>query len=816
MTRATVTAGVRPHAKRRQWWRLRGSIANLLRLLVAVPLLAVVAFAGLTLLGTVRQVVEAGDTQRLVGLASDAGSLAHALQVERAAAASVLTSSEQSEGAALEAFERHVAQTSLVIAAFEQHGTPTDAVTPTIRQIATGLENLATVRSQVRSSPSATLSSVSFSYRILIADLLALREGAVAAGASSQFLDDARAASALAQAGESVGQLQIVVLRSLAIGELTPSAQQESASVQARLVEAGTLFLSVARPAWSAEWERVGTDPQVITAQRQQDEVGRAIPGEQLALDVDEWVTGTNAWSAELYALQRTVDTAVADQAATARRVEVRNAAAQAGGILVAVALAAVLTSLVARRITRRLRRLRESANTAAFQRLPEVVRELNAAPPGTVSPRDIADRSAAGLILDGEDEIAEVGGAVQALHREAVRTAGEQVAMRERIAEMFVHLSRREQRLVDALLLQIDRVEFDETDPDRLQQLYELDHLATRMARTNQNLLVLGGSGTSRIREGTVPMVRVVQAALSQIEQYTRVWIGAFDDGLRLAGEAVDEIVHLLAELLDNATTYSSPETEVWVIGRTMSDRLIVQVVDEGVGLSAERREQINGQLAAPGAVEVAGVQAMGLIVVGRLAERWGVRVELRPGAEGGTVAEVAISMTLLSWSEPVTQADQPATAAVPFPSRPSAGIRKSIGATPTMSPSASVSPREQNRFAGPAPLFAPEASVDASPPSADQRTVNGWFRTALDGDDVVVTWPPDHGDRWAAALEQVAPLVAAAGLPQRIPQQQLVPDAPAQSGPDEAPRRLDPTTIAAAMSAYARGVAGHRAPSP
>src|SRR6185312_7765538 len=125
----------------------------------------------------------------------------------------------------------------------------------TLRRVDTGLGNLANVRGQVRYSDAATLSSVSFSYRILIADLLALRE-AVAAGTSAQIVDDVRVAAALAEAGESIGQLQIVVLRSLAMGELTPAAQQEVAGTSARLVEASTVFLNLAETSWAAQWER--------------------------------------------------------------------------------------------------------------------------------------------------------------------------------------------------------------------------------------------------------------------------------------------------------------------------------------------------------------------------------------------------------------------------------------------------------------------------------------------------------------------------------------------------------------------------------
>ncbi|QSB13268.1 nitrate- and nitrite sensing domain-containing protein [Natronosporangium hydrolyticum] len=872
MTRTIATAAVAPHALRPRW-RPRGNIATLLRLLVAVPLLAVVGFAGLTFSNSVRQVAEAGEMQQLAALSTDAGSLARTLQAERTAAAVALTSGDAS---AIQEFDRAARDTDDAIDAFASHGAPTDAVTGTLRQVDTGLGNLETVRGQVAASEYATLSAVSFSYRILIADLLTLREEA-AAGTSSLLVDDARAAAALAASGEAIGQLQIVVLRSLAMAELTPAAQQESASARARLADASTDFLDLADPSWAAQWEQVGTDASVVTAQRLQDEVGRALPGERLRLDATEWTEATNVWMAELYTVQRAVDAEFAEQLAAARGVQLRNAAVQAAGILLVVALTAVLTSVVAQRITKRLRRLQESANTAAYERLPAVVRELSATTQ-PLSPNEIADRSAAELVVVGDDEIAEVGAAVRALHREAVRTAGEQAVLRGKVAEMFVHLSRREQRLVDSLLVQVDRVERDETDPDRLRELYELDHLATRMARINQSLLVLGGSGTSRVRGKAVPIVTVVQAGLSQIEQYTRVWIGSFDDGHCVAGEAVDELAHLLAELLDNATAYSSPETEVWVESQSLPDVLVLRVIDQGVGLSHQRCAQINAQLAEPGSVEIAGVRAMGLIVVGQLAARWDIQVALRPATSGGTVAEVRIPWQLISWgapepaapqwgsAAPQSAAPQPAAARSEFPPPQQHAVTQPMPvatasrATHAVMPAPTAEPPQARPAPAPppaAPLFQPASTPLAgaapsvvAPSVAGPPTINGWFETVVEGTDAVVAWPDGGGQQWAAAMERAvaiassgssgssgpaglsgsagsagapgptgpagspgSPAPANGELPRRVPQQHLMPAAPTPT--EGGGNRLDPSSIAAAMSAYARGVAGHRPPS-
>ncbi|MFD0819289.1 nitrate- and nitrite sensing domain-containing protein, partial [Micromonospora zhanjiangensis] len=629
MTQAATANAVRTHARTPMDWLTRGGIVRLLQFVVAVPLIAVIGFAGLALQSSIRQVSSADSVHSLVNLSAQAGVVTRALQTERVIAAVQLTDVGQVAGA----FDGQVRATDAAIAEFQRRRAQVTGEPPVLRRVDADLSALTAVREQVRSSPRASLSAIAFSYRILIADLLAFRQS-VATDTSNRVVDEIRAAAAVSEAGEAIGQLQIIVLRNLAGGELTQAGQQESAGAQARFAEASNAFTNLVDPAWAARWELIGTDPKVITAQRLQSAVGRTLPGDLLTVDARAWVEATDGWISAMFALQSAVDDAVADAVDAERGQRLRDALLQVLGTLLVLLLTAVLTGVVARRITRRLRALQDTVTTVAYDRLPVVVRQLDEAPPGTVRPEEVADRSAAEFPITGTDEIAKVATAARALHREAVRIAGEQAVMRANVAQIFVHLSRREQRLVDAILAQVDLVERDEANPERLQQLYQLDHLATRMARINQSLLILGGSGISRVRHAAVPLDNVIQAALSQIEQYTRVRIGDIDPELHIAGAVVDEIVHLLAELLDNATAYSPPETEVLVTGHALADRVVVQVVDQGVGLSLQRCDQLNAQLSAgPAAIDATGVRAMGLSVVARLAARHGARVELRPG---------------------------------------------------------------------------------------------------------------------------------------------------------------------------------------
>lgn len=808
---------------------MRGGIVRSLRLLVAVPLVAVIGFAGLALQGSVQQVITAGTAHDLVRLSTQAGTLARALQAERVIAAVELTNQNQSASAA---FDQQVGLTDAAMAEFQKRRADVTDAAPILQRVDAGLNALSAVREQVRSSPRASLSAIAFSYRILVADLLAVR-ASVVADTSTRIADEARAAVAVSEAGEAIGQLQVIVLRSLAGGELTPAGQQETAAAQARFAEASSTFLNLTEPALVARWEQIGTDPEVVAAQRLVDEVGRTLPGAAFAVDADAWVESTDGWISKLFEIQGAVDGAVADEVAAERQQRIYTAFSQGAGILLVLVLTGVLTSVVARRITRRLRSLRTTVTKVAYDRLPAVVRELDAAPPGSVRPDEVADRSVSEFRISGTDEIAEVATATRALHREAVRIAGEQAVTRANVAEIFVHLSRREQRLVDAMLVLVDQVERDEADPERLHQLYQLDHLATRMARINQSLLVLGGSGISRVRQNTVPLDHVIQAALSQIEHYTRVRTGVVDKELHVAGTAVDEIVHLLAELLDNAAAYSPPETEVLVTGHALSDRVIVQVVDQGVGLSAQRCQQLNYQLSTPGTVDVAGVRAMGLTVVARLAARQGVEVELRPGTTHGTVAEVVMPASIVvrrpvERPEPVEAAmgtvrpsvvqGRPVVPSATRSNGPVSGTdRVPVGAVPAgvgwTAATVVLGPLGPTAGVAPAPLFRPPAGSAQSSTvvrSSGRRSVNGWFKTAMDGDSATVDWPTDAGQRWATATTTAATEV---GLPRRVPQHHLVPDAP-QPGAAAA-RKLDPSAVAAAMSAYAKGVAPRRAPT-
>jgi signal transduction histidine kinase len=824
-----VSAGERasahPRASRGRGWR----IAARLRVIIAAPLVAVFGFAGLALANTIEQAQAAGRLGAHVALASDAGDLAYDLQLERAAAADLLTTNAQ---ALLDAFNQQVAHTDVAVEVYQRRFRAAAAGIPAaarvvLDRVGDQLGRLGQLREQVRFGAQASVSATTFGYRILIADLLSYRESVAQAAASVGLADDMRAAAALAQAIESVGQQQVAVVRAVAAGQLTPAMQSDIIATRAGFTEASLTFQNLAPAPWRAWWEQASTGTAPLAAQQLQDQVARAAVGQPLALDSTRWIAALTAWTSRLFQLEQRVDGVVRDEVERARRWQVNRAAAEAGATALALLLTILVTTVVARRISRRLEGLRDTANDVAFTELPAVVDELRLADPASVRPDQAADRAAPYPQRVSADEIGEVTLAFAHVHRAAVRTAAEQAVMRANMAEIFVHLSRREQRLVDAVLAQVDEVERDETNPQRLESLYKLDNLATRMARINSSLLVLGGAGAGRVRHEDVPLVKVLQAALSQIEHYRRVRIGMIDDGVALVGESVDEVVHLIAELLDNATLYSPPDSEAWMTGRALHDRVVVQIGDEGVGLPSQRREELNDLLRRPPAIDVAAVRAMGLTVVGHLALRYGVRVELRPGPKLGTIAEVNIPLALTRAVPGVAQLAaasraagaapvSPAIASVPTGSHP-ASARSTVSAADRSESLVDKARRNGVRAIDPGRPPPPPPDVDDTAELPIFTQVSGWFR-AETGEEPA-EWHSIADEAWQQAerLTRVASgQQTKSGLPVRIPQQHLVPggmDVPPER--ESGANRRDPDRVAAAMAAYARGVANRR-PTP
>ncbi|MFE9365762.1 nitrate- and nitrite sensing domain-containing protein [Streptomyces sp. NPDC006978] len=338
-----------------------------------------------------------------------------------------------------------------------------------------------------------------------------------------------------------------------------------------------------------------------------------------------------------------TVENELVDKAVTEAAeisTDARNdAIVNAAIVIIALLAAFIIAGLMARQMSRSMRQLRTAAFGIAEQRLPMLVDQLSRTEPGRV------DTRVQPIPINSQDEIGEVARAFDQVHREAVRLAAEQAMLRGNVNAIFTNLSRRNQSLIEGQLTLITDLENNEADPDQLESLFKLDHLATRMRRNGENLLVLAGEEPGRRWNQPVPLVDVLRAASSEVESYERIELTGVPES-EIHGQAVTDLVHLLAELLENATTFSSPQTKVRVTATRLPDgRVMVEIHDKGIGLTAEDFADINHKLANPPTVDAAVSQRMGLFVVGRLADRHGIRVQLRPsGEQAGTTSLVML----------------------------------------------------------------------------------------------------------------------------------------------------------------------------
>ncbi|HJZ27217.1 MAG TPA: ATP-binding protein, partial [Streptosporangiaceae bacterium] len=299
---------------------------------------------------------------------------------------------------------------------------------------------------------------------------------------------------------------------------------------------------------------------------------------------------------------------------------------------LLLLLLVLLISILVARSLTRPLRKLRTDALDVAGRRLPEMVLRLSQSE-GADESIDIEP-----IGVTSTDEIGEVARAFDQVHREAVRLAADEAMLRGNLNAMFINLSRRSQSLIERQLSLIDSLEQSEQDSGRLSSLFRLDHLATRMRRNSENLLVLAGHEVTRRWSHPVPLVDVLRAAVSEIEQYERVVLNV-QPGIVVVGQAVNDVVHLVAEIVENATAFSPEDTQVYVSGQPLSSGgVLLDITDNGVGISDQEMSHANWRLDNPPVVDVAVSRRMGLFVVGRLAARHGVRVRLRPAQAGLT----------------------------------------------------------------------------------------------------------------------------------------------------------------------------------
>lgn len=313
--------------------------------------------------------------------------------------------------------------------------------------------------------------------------------------------------------------------------------------------------------------------------------------------------------------------------------------------VLAAIVIALVIVLLVARALVRPLRILRDGALKVAHTDLEEEIASVKAGG---------AEPVPSPLPVYTTEEIGQVAHAVDELHTQALLLAGDEARLRLLVNDMFETMSRRNRTLVDQQLALIDRLERNEENPDRLDSLFRLDHLAARLRRNSANLLVLAGAQLARDQRDPVPLATVINAAVSEVEDYRRVELAGMPD-CALIGAAAGGAIHLFAELIDNALRYSPPTTSARVSASRGGDGgVVVRIADAGLGMNDADRRMANMRLQAGGDVSPDNARHMGLFVVGRIAARHGIRVGLRgPAANesgSGTTAEIYLPPAVLA----------------------------------------------------------------------------------------------------------------------------------------------------------------------
>jgi signal transduction histidine kinase len=642
------------------------------RRLVVVIVMAVVmglVFGSLRVAAAVDTAQGFARTSQLAVLGEQVTTLAQAMENERdltaaydaASGFDATTAKPPATAAELVSFKNQMTQAqtatdavaSVVSNLAGQIGSSFPAITQEKAQnVVAVISNLSGVRSEaLQQSSLATVEN----YTQGIADLFDLNDEITSGSGDSVLADEVRTLDALSRAKDEASQQRAMLYAALIDGSFPSGAQQ--ALFTSGQLESNDL-ISFESSATNAELdafqntvsglpvnasELLNNYLQMSTAQPMSH--GKPIPlslytcalGSQYCTAVPQvWYQDMSATIGKIRTLELQLAGSIVARSQSLEHGARQSAEVTAGITGAVLLLVLIATLIVARSLVEPLRRLQADALQVATVRLPERVAELSEA----------SDPQAALVIepisVDSTDEIGKVARAFDQVHREALRLAGNEALLRGNLNTMFISLSRRSVPLIERLARMIDSLEQNEDDPDRLSNLFSMDHLVTRMRRNSENLLVLAGEEPVRKWSEPVPLADVARAATSEIEQYSRVVLN-IQPGIAVSGQAAADVVHLLAEIVENATMFSPRDTPVHVSGQELSSGgVLIEVRDSGVGVSPPRLSEMNWRLDNPPLIDVSVSRHMGLFAVSRLAARHGIRVRLRPVSPQGLSALV------------------------------------------------------------------------------------------------------------------------------------------------------------------------------
>ncbi|TDO38293.1 sensor histidine kinase [Paractinoplanes brasiliensis] len=463
-----------------------------------------------------------------------------------------------------------------------------------------------------------------------------------------QIDGELRALTTVGQGQEYLSRVDALVGGATAAGRFTPEVRGEL------IQDVGTARFLLARGVEAmAESDRVAYNQveggvafdrldSLLNQLVQQSRDGAATP-----VSSAEFRPSYVAVAQELRAFEISATDALTDRARpVAERVLLRLGLAGILG-LGALAFSLYLSVRVGRSIVGRLRRLHGEAREMAAERLPAVVRRLQRG-------EDVDVDVETPPLEYGRDEIGQLGQAFNEVQRTALQSAVEEATVRRGLNEVFLNIARRSQTLLHRQLALLDRMERRETEPQELEDLYRVDHLATRMRRHAEDLVILAGAAPGRGWRNPVPVIDVVRGAISEVEDYKRIDIRSVESASVL-GRAVGDVIHLLAELLENAASFSPPHTRVQVTGQVLPNGYGIEIEDRGLGMSPEAIDEANRRLVEPPEFDPADSARLGLFVVAQLAGRHGIRVSLRPSAFAGVTAIVLVPGDLVVGAGPI-----------------------------------------------------------------------------------------------------------------------------------------------------------------
>ncbi|HEY0501487.1 MAG TPA: nitrate- and nitrite sensing domain-containing protein [Kutzneria sp.] len=633
-------------------WRLRTKVGAVL----LVPTVAALLLGGLRVQSEIDNANNFHRTVAQVDVASQITEVVHQLQKERvlmvtgAAATSPAVASSNTGANPLPAqLDRTNGAIAELRTAVAKLNLPDAGAMDRYNRAVDGLSTLTTLRvlAQRGVYPDNALFT---EYTSVIDTLVQVGREVTAAAGTQELSRVSTAAQTLTSAKEQLAQLDALLRIAATHNSFQSSLNQDRArSANAAFTASVTDFTAVAtsqeRQSFSDGYSGSDVDADHLI---EQSALLTPSPTAPLNIDIGSFTTASAVANDKFHQVElgligqlRAQASALAGDAAAAAG---RDIAALLGTLMIALGLMLVM----AWSLLTPLRRLRLEALDIANVRLPQTLRRILADP----EPMEAAKNAVDPVSVFSREEIGQLARSFDLVHDQAVRMAVDQAVLRDNVNAIFVNLSRRSQALVERQLCELDRLEQNEQDPDQLARFFVLDHLATRMRRNSENLIILSGTGLTKALVRPLPLAELVGAAISEVEHYARVKATGLPTAL-VHGRAVKDLIHLIAELLDNATTYSEASTTVTIAARQLrGGQLAMQISDSGMGMTTDELDAANHKLADPPDFDVTVARRMGLYVVGRLAQRHNIKVRLRSGdfIEGGTKAVITVPADLLA----------------------------------------------------------------------------------------------------------------------------------------------------------------------